>query len=225
MTFLIILALMKPVPYCLLLLLIITGCNTQPKPKQTLEQKQKELEAGKLDKKNIYSAKEIGWTVTLPRDWKVMTKRDNFLLNQKAKKAFKDALGTELSDSGLVNLINIEKDQFNSFQSNMQRFNEAREGDYDQYIMAIHNMIMELYKAKHVPEQHELGAVRIDGVMFDRFCTKLYSPDKKKIIAEQKLYSALINGHVFSMTLNFNNSDDEETLMNMLMNSTFSLKN
>ncbi|TMI75405.1 MAG: hypothetical protein E6H09_00920 [Bacteroidetes bacterium] len=87
--------------------------------------------------------------------------------------------------------------------------------------MAIQNMMLEFYKAKGVPEEHELGAVRIDGVMFDRFCTKLYTVDKKKIILEQKLFSALINGYVFSMSMNFNNSDDEEALMHLVMNSRF----
>jgi hypothetical protein len=207
--------------FCLLLTFMVIGCNTQPKSKQTLQEKQKELDAGKLDEKNIYTAEEIGWTAALPRDWKVMTKRENYLLNQKTKNVFRDDLGTDLSYSGLVNLICIEKDQFNLFVSTIQPFKELTEGDYDQHVMAIQNMMLEFYKAKGVPEEHELGAVRIDGVMFDRFCTKLYTVDKKKIILEQKLFSALINGYVFSMSMNFNNSDDEEALMHLVMNSRF----
>ncbi|TMI75406.1 MAG: hypothetical protein E6H09_00925 [Bacteroidetes bacterium] len=110
--------------FCLLLTFMVIGCNTQPKSKQTLQEKQKELDAGKLDEKNIYTAEEIGWTAALPRDWKVMTKRENYLLNQKTKNVFRDDLGTDLSDSGLVNLICIEKDQFNLFVSTIQPFKE-----------------------------------------------------------------------------------------------------
>ena len=60
--------------------------------------------------------------------------------------------------------------------------------------------------------------------MFDRFEIKLYSPDKKKVILEQKMFNALINGYDFTMNINFNNAADKETLMNLVLGSKFGIK-
>jgi len=216
---------MKPlITFCLLLLFIAPACNNLRKPKQTLEQKQKELEAGKLDEKNIYTVKEVGWTTALPRDWEVVTKRENYEITEKGKKAIEDMYGTKVNDSKLVSLVTIRKNMFNSFQSTMEPFDEKTDGDYDAHNIAVQEMIKDVYKEKGIPTDYTLGAVKIDGIMFDRLEIKLYSPGKKQIILEQKVFSAYINGYDFSMNINFNNSPDEEKLMDIVMGSKFSIK-
>lgn len=223
MRFLIKLVLMKALTsFYFLLSLALLGCNNEQK--QSLEEKQKELGTGSLNERNVYTAKEIGWTAVLPENWKILTKRENFAINEKGKKAMEETYGKKVDDSKLVDLISIEKDKFNSFQSTMEPFDNATDGDYDDHNIAIHDLIKDVYKTKGIPADHELGAVRIDGIMFDRFITKIYSPDKKKVILEQRMFSALINGYDFSMNINFNDSTNEQILMKVINSSKFSIK-
>ncbi len=216
---------MKPSSDFVILLLLLTfGCTNLQKPKQTLQEKRKELEVGKLDDKYVYTAKEIGWIALLPENWKVLTQRENYNLARKGRETVEGASDTKIDVSHLVNLISIRKDLSNSFQSTMQPLDEATARDYDNHTIFTQDLIKNVYKSKGIQAGYVLGAVRIDGIMFDRFEIKLYSNDNKKVFLEQKLFNALINGYDFAMNINFNNADDEETLMTIVMGSKFSMK-
>ena len=210
--------------FIIMLLFVMYGCKNPQRPKQTLQEKQKELEAGKLSDNYVYTAKEVGWTAVLPEDWQVLTRRDNYNLTKKGKEAVEDAAGTKIDDSKLIYLVNIRKDLINSFQSTMEPLDGMTADEYDNHTIFLQNLIRQVYKSKGIDAEYGLGAVRIDGVMFDRFEVKLYSSGKKKVILEQKLFNAMINGYDFGMTINFNNEADEKTLMNIVMRSKFSIK-
>ncbi len=206
-----------------MMLFVLTGCNNLQKPKQTLEQKQKELDAGELDSTNTYTVEEVGWTAALP-NWKVLSKRENHAVTKKGKELVEKTYGATIDDSKIINLVSIQKNPYTSFMSTMEQFDEKADGNYDDNIIRTQEMIKEIYKSKKIPAEYALGAVRIDGVMFDRFEAKVFSPDRKKVILEQKMFNAAINGYILTMTINFNNSDDEETLMGIVTGSKFSKK-
>lgn len=210
--------------FYILLLVAMTACNNLQKPKQTLEQKQKELEAGKLDKAYTYTVDEVGWTVVLPENWDVMSKRENYDMTKRGRQLIEENSGQKVDDSKLIDLVSIKKKQYNIFQATMEPFDTTTDGDYDQASIAVHELITGLYKSKEVPFDQSLGAVRIDGIMFDRLEITVYSPDKKKVIIEQKIFNALINGYDFSMAISYNDTAYRKTLMGMVMNSKFSIK-
>ncbi len=202
------------------LLLVTTVC----KNKQTLKEKQKELDIGNLDENSIYSVKEIGWSVKLPENWQVLSKRENYNETKKGEKFIEESTGTRVDASDLIELISIKKDQFNSFQSTMERYTESTGASYDDHIAMVHKIIEQAYKAKKIYADYELGATRIDGIMLDRFCTKIYSSNKKNVILQQKIFSGLINGYDFTMIINYNNESDEKTLMNIVNSTKFAIK-
>ena len=131
------------------LTLIITGCIYGPK-KQTLQEKQKETGAGKLDEKYVYSVKEIGWSAQLPKEWAVVSKRESEKNTERGQKYIEESLGKKIDASGLVELITISKDKFNSFISTMEPFNESTDGSYDNQNYFVHNLIKETYKSKKI---------------------------------------------------------------------------
>src|SRR5436190_2260788 len=204
--------------------LIIAGCIYSPK-KQTLQEKQKETGAGKLDEKYVYSVKEIGWSAKLPKEWTVVSKRESEKNSERGQKYIEESLGKKIDASGLIELIMISKNKFNSFISTMEPFDESTEGPYDDQNYFVHNLIKETYQSKNIHAEYEIGATRVDGVMLDWFYSKIFSPDKKNIILRQKMFSALINGYDFSMTISYNNETDEQTLINIVNSSKFSIKN
>jgi len=201
-----------------LLLFSVSSC----KHKQTYHEKKKEIDAGHLSENNIYSAKEVGWTVQVPDGWQIITRKEKKVLSEKGKKSVEETLGENIDASELVELINFKKDMFNSFLSTMEPFDEKKYGSYDNQNTTIHELVKKTYASKNIYAEYELGALRIDGKMFDRFITKVYSPDKKNIIINQAMFSCLINGYDFSMVINYNNEKDKETLMNVIQSSKFS---
>jgi len=209
---------MRSTLFLVVLLFFFSEC----KHKQTHEQKKKELDAGQLSEKNIYTVKEVGWTVQIPDGWQIITKKEQSAMNEKGEKAIEETTGQQIDVSKLVDLINFKKDIFNSFLSTMEPFDEKKDGSYDQHNITIHELLKNTYASQNIYAEYELGATRIDGQMFDRFITKVYSPDKKHIILNQAMFSCLINGYDFSMTINYNNDTDKETLMNVIQTSKFS---
>jgi len=204
--------------------LIIAGCIYSPK-KQTLQEKQKETGAGKLDERYVYSVKEIGWSAKLPKEWKVISKRESLENSQKGQEFIEESVGQKIDASNLIELVSIKKDEFNSFESTMEPFNEVTDGSYEDQNFKVHELIKQTYKTKKINADYEIGATRIDGVMLDWFYIKAFTPDKEKVILQQRIYSALINGYDFAMTISYNNDKDGEELMNLVNSSKFSIKN
>jgi hypothetical protein len=207
--------------YFILLVFIVLslgGC----KSKQTLKEKQQELEAGKLDEKNIYNAPEVGWAVKLPENWNVLTKRELNKLTDKGKETVEESTGSNIDISGLIYLVNLKKDAFNSFISTIEPFNEEKDVSYAAHNEVVYDMMKKAYASKNIPVEYEEGTEKINDLQFEVFGCKIYSPDKIKVILNQKMYGRLINGYDFSMTLIYNNEKDLQTLMDMVKSSKFS---
>lgn len=205
---------------CLFIFLFVTGCNGQ----QTVKEKQQELEAGKLDEKNVYKAAEVGWTVQLPENWEVLTKREIARLNDKGKETIERSSNTTINDSGLVYLINLKKDAFNSFVSTIEPFSEEKDGSYAGHNTLTLEMMKKAYESKKISCDCEEGKGKLNDLEFDIFTCKIYNPGKTKVILNQKMYSRLINGYDFAMTLIYNNEKDLQTMNDMINKSKFSIR-
>lgn len=204
----------------LFILLFLAGC----KSKQTLKEKQQELETGKLNEKNNYNATEVGWSVQLPENWEVLTKQAVDGLNEKGKDLIENSSNTKIDLAGLVYLINLKKDPFNAFNSTIEPFDEKKDGSYEERNVAVVEVMKNAYESKNIHTVWERGTESINGLSFDVASGKIYSPDKTKVILSQKMYSRLINGYDFSMTMSYNNEKDLQTLLDMVTSSKFSIR-
>jgi hypothetical protein len=202
---------------------MLVACTNMQKPKQTLEEKQREIELGKLDARNNFEVEALGWKTTLPADWRVMTKRVNEKMNERGEEAMEKYYKSNVDLSKKITLIHLQKDPHNSFVATMDKFDSTL-GAYEDQVMMVENSLVDMFKANNIHAEQFLGAVRIDGIMFDRIELKLFTADKKKFITEQKVFVAPINGHILVMNISFNNEKDEKKLLNTVMLSTFSIK-
>jgi hypothetical protein len=187
-----------------------------------LKEKQAQIETGRLDSTNTYSVNEIGWTMNIPEGWEVLTRKEVKAMNDKGKKTMQEIFDAEADISKVQPLISIKKDRLNIFTSNMEKVNEAREESYDDRIIATKEVLRTAYRIKNMKFVDEVGAKRIDGIMFDIFDLKIFAPDDdKKIILYQSIYSASINGYDFMMSITYNNKKHGETLMEIINSSKF----
>jgi hypothetical protein len=201
-------------------LLIFYSC----KNRQPLKEKQQELEVGSIDERNIYTANMVGWTVKLPENWNVITKRESYEMSKKGKEAIEKSTGLKINGTSLIELINLKKDAANSFLSTIQHYNEADDGNYSQHNKAIIDVLKSTYKSKKIKADYEEGTANIDDLEFETFAIKIYSDNKTKVILHQKMFSRLINGYDFSITINYNNETDRQTLFKVINSSKFSIR-
>jgi|GEM_PF-5690539 len=201
-----------------LFLFIFQGCLENP-----FQRKAKPRPAeGRPLTGTTFNAEKIGWKIDLPKsnEWKIISSKEQDRLDKEGRELIEESTGTDIPKSNAENLISFRKDQYNSFISNIERFNESVDGGYDDMLTIMHQVIKNTYAAKRIPAEYELSATRIDGIMVDRFDIKLYSPDKK-VILTQHLFTCLIKDHILSIHISTNNKTDEEILEKIVFSSDF----
>src|SRR5262245_56379301 len=185
----------------IVILFIVTGCKHH---KQTLEEKRRKLEAGKLDDKSVYTADQVGWTIQLPPDWDMKS-------------------GIKVANPKLIQLVTIEKDRFSRFQATIEPWDETKGVSYIFYneiaFQILVKMNLSQNKAYYSPKMrfhYSRGSATFNGLSFDKFDYRIDSPDGTETIMNLRMYSRLINGYNFVMSTVFNSGADEYKLYNMM---------
>ena len=209
---------MKYLLSAVLFLFIFQGCLENP-----FKQKAKPTPAeGKSLTETTFKSDKIGWKINLPKgnEWKIISTTEHDSLNKKGREVIEESTGTELPESQAEQLISFRKDQFNSFMSTVEPFDESADGSYDDMLTVIHQVIKNGYAAKNIKADYEISATRIDGIMVDRFDIKIYSPNNK-VILNQHVFTCLIKNRLLSINLLANNKTDGETLEKVVFSSDF----
>ena len=209
---------MKYLVSAILFLWVFQSCLENP-----FKQKVKPRPAeGKPLAGTTFNSEKIGWKIDLPKgnEWKIISNKEQERLDKEGREMIEESTGAEIPKSNAEDLISFRKDQYNSFISNIERFDESVDGGYDDMLTVMHHVIKNAYAAKHIPAEYELSATRIDGVMVDRFDIKLYSPGRK-VILTQHVFTCLVKDHILSINISSNNKTDEETLVKIVFSSDF----
>ncbi len=174
-------------------------------------------------KENIYKSTEIGWSIEIPDGWEVVTKDKIEANDQKGKDAIEKTAGTEVDISGLKHLISFKKNQFNLFASTSEPFKEEYPGEYIENGRNLNKLIFDTYLDLGIMADTSSGTAIIDGLEFRTFETKIFSDDGK-LILNQIMYSRLINGFDFGISINYNNDTDRDVMLKVLKESKFDKK-
>lgn len=199
----------------------LLSCKEKEK-KQDLEDKQIELETGSLDSNNLYTADEIGWTVNMPMNWEVQPKNEIRRHTESGLKKIEKTLNQEVDISGLKQLLNLKKDRFNLFLSSIESYDENEIGSYSEHIYEVYDILKQTNASNDISATYREDSVEIDGLLFYVFKSTLHNKDKPEIILHQAIYSRLINGYDFGMTIIYNREESLEELKKMIFTSKFS---
>src|SRR5690625_5107294 len=104
----------------------------------------KNIDEGKVEG-NVYTSEEIGWTIEIPKGWTVMDKEKTKETKEKGLKAIEATKEGEIDYSGLRNLISLQKEQFNIFQSTSEPFKLEYEGEWEENNSALKEIIYTTY--------------------------------------------------------------------------------
>lgn len=170
---------------------------------------------------NTYTSEEIGWTITIPDNWQIITREQNEAFQKKGLEAIEDLVEEEIDLSAFKNLIGFQKNPFNAFQSNSEPFKIEYEGEWEENNALIKELIYNTYVQQGIKvDSTDMTILKIDGLDFHTFTFTISDP-KGKVIMHQTMHSSLINGIAFGVNINYNNEADKKEMETALLNSKF----
>lgn len=175
-------------------------------------------------KNGTFSSEEIGWTMKIPDDWKVTTRDETESSNARGLELLEETADMEIDPVGMKNLIGFRKNSFNIFQSTSQPFEVEYPGEWNESNIMLKSLVNQAFADQGIrTDTTATTLVKIDGLDFQTYETTLYGK-KGEIILKQLMYSRLINGFDFGVSISYNNEADRKTMVDALMNSTFEIR-
>jgi len=202
---------MKPLLILVVLTVTIVSC-TNSKGKTSIEE-------GTV-KGEYYTSDEMGWTIEIPNEWKIMKKDQVATSFEAGADAIDKVSDQDFDFSGLKHLINFQKNQFNIFQSTSEKFELEYDGHWEENNSFQKKLLYETYKNQRIKCDTMSSKTKIDGLDFAGFHIHIFDA-KGAVLLYQDVYNRYINGCDFTAVLNYNNEEDKEILMNVWKNSKF----
>jgi hypothetical protein len=170
---------------------------------------------------NTHTFKEVGWTVTIPSDFKLVDSASNASLNQKGLKAMEDANDTKVDIGQTRTLITAMKDKLNYFSSTIQPFDPKADGDYSEANKAVKNMMYKTFQVQ-LPDgkiDSSSTSVTLDGLPFDKF--QISVTLNNKTLFNMFLLSKLYKGYDFGISYIYVDQSSKDEIESILKSCKF----
>ena len=171
------------------------------------------------DKKNSYTNKNIGWTIDIPKNWNVISKRNSEITKKKALDLINKEIEQKIDASGLITLLSFQKNQINAFQSGLKTLDPVYQKLWKEYNIGLKEQVYKLYKSQgYKINVSEMTTIKIDGINFYTYEFKIRNDN---VNFNQLIYSGLINNIVLAVNINYNNESDKKEMLDSWLNSKF----
>lgn len=167
-----------------------------------------------------YTSKEIGWTIEIPKGYKLTSQTKMDADDQKGKEAIGKVYEGELKVDSLTHLISFMKNQFNSFDSTIEPYEEAKPGEYAENGVLIRKLVFDTYHKQGIKIDTSSAKLDLKGQVFNAFYIKIYGTNGE-VALNQIMYSKMLKGYDFGVNINYNNEADKEILINAFRASKF----
>lgn len=199
----------------LIFLIILPSCK-KTDPNKTIDE-------GNISE-NVYTSQEIGWTIEIPKGWKIISKEEKDKWQKKGEKAITEFTGEEMQYEGLKDLVGFKKNQFNIFQATSEPFEVEYEGEWEENNQILKELLYQTFESQGIRvDSTETSTETIDNIDFKTFSFTIYGP-KGDIILKQITYSTLINGLDFGVNMSYNNDKNRDEMLKVWRGSKFNKK-
>ena len=173
------------------------------------------------NKQKIYNNQELGWTIEVPKGWKINNQAEKDKLTKKWLDVVEWIVDEKIDIRGLKNLISFQKNKFNIFQSTSEPFENQYEWEWKENNANVQQFIYDTYVSQWIKvDTSEIKTEKIDGLDFEYYTFTIYN-NKNKVVLQQIIYSRLINGLDFGVVISYNNESDKNEMLNAWINSKF----
>jgi len=153
-----------------------------------------------------YSFKEIGWNISIPAKFHILS-RDSFSrIEQKGKTAIKNATGVS-TGSDHKKLFVVREGPADYMDATIVAFDTVKDGNWHETNSLVRDVLVETF-TKQMPQAKIDTASSVftkDGHRFSQFYIKLTLPNG--MLMHMYMFSTLINGYDFGCTMLFINED------------------
>jgi len=162
--------------------------------------------------------KEIGWTIHLPLDFKVLDVAENSTIVNNGKKEIEQTLDTKVNILETINLISARKSK-NYLNATLTRSNSKSDSTQASFIKSQEEVI---YKAmsKDAKVDSSSTIVKVGGKMFRNFEMIVHVNEKASF--GMNLVTKSYNGYYFVIVYAYLDKATKEQIETMLIESKFS---
>ena len=179
-----------------------------------------QIDEGNIEN-NVYVSNEIGWTMTIPEGWDIVTMDETKAYQKKGTDILEDMIEEDYDMSQLRNLLSFKKNRFNLFQSTSEPYEIEYEGEWDDNNIALKELLIDAFKAQGITlTSTPISTELIDGVEFKHYEFTMYDTDDT-IILNQMIYATWKDGYDFGVNITYNNEDDKNEMLSAFRNSKF----
>jgi hypothetical protein len=167
-----------------------------------------------------YTLKEVGWTITLPPDFKVADSAKTADQMQQGKKAIEESTNTKVDMSTTKTLINATKGH-NTFNVTITGFDPKTDGDFAATNQITKNMVYQTF-ANQMPDakvDSNSSSTTIGGLDFDQFHVNVKV--KGQTIFNMYVLTKLYKGYDFGITYLYVDEASKREIEGILDNSQF----
>ena len=168
-----------------------------------------------------YDFKEIGWTVSIPSDFTILTSTEAAKVREATIQAVKQAYDSTYYYDSAKTLLSFKKGSANYFSAGITPFKEVQDGDWLQSTTNKKELILNTFKSQNPEAKIDTSSsIRlIDGLTFEVFKVKMSFPDT--LVITSNIYSRLVHGYNFTMSLAYVNEDVGRQLNSICISSKF----
>lgn len=125
--------------------------------------------AQELERK--YFFKEVGWTISLPADFKTIDSVDNLKRMERGVKAIEKANNIDADASSTRTLISATKNKYNYFNVTLTPFNTMKEGNWEASNQKLKDLVYKTMEARMGNAKLDSSSSNefIDGLKFSKF--------------------------------------------------------
>ncbi|MDB5200671.1 MAG: hypothetical protein JWQ27_80 [Ferruginibacter sp.] len=169
----------------------------------------------------LYNFEEIGWTINLPYEFKMIDSVENERKMNRGKKHIEDANGIIAEISDTKTLISATKNTYNYFNATLTPFNPATDGDFRKVEKTVRDL---MYKTivQRMPDatiDSSTTTILLDGLAFAKFGITVSIKDKFTI--HMLLLTKLYRGYDFGISYLYLDEETKSQIEGMLSRSQF----
>jgi hypothetical protein len=168
----------------------------------------------------IYTFKEVGWTMILPSQFKVLDTTRVKQLNEKGKDLMEKSAGTPVDISSTHTLITAKKGM-QYFTATITPFDPRKDGEYAAANKSVKDLVYKTFSDQMPDATLDTASdgVKVSGLDFDRY--RLSVALKGKPLFTMFLLSRLYKGYDFGMNYLYTDELSKAQLESILTSSKF----
>jgi len=170
---------------------------------------------------NLYWNEDLNWKMKIPNDWKIVDNTQNKGAEQEMLNEIEKTANRKFDVSKAVDLIDLTKDDFNSFQSTAEPNQLESKNDIVENNLIVKNTLYKTYQNINISiDSTKTEKIKIDGVDFETYKFIIYD-DLGNTLMVQEIFCGIVKGTYLTVNINSNNDIDKNIIKNSWLNSTF----